>query len=345
MLTPAPLESARFGLRVFRAAPERVDTMRLFEQLQTNSADIAILRVPSGEASAVRRLATYGLAPIHADTLVSYECDLHTAQAIPAGDNGFTIDAAQASDRQAIDELVTTVFAEYPSHYTANPLLARQDVIAGYREWALSHLDGDNRIAWVARVGNRIAAIACSAFDTTQGECQGVLHGVHPDFARGGIYTALIRHTQRYFRRLGCYHLTIQTQVWNVPVQRVWVREGFVLAGVFETFHINALLNPVHGDAKRVELCLLDSANTDIPSAVLGATMHTAGYAESATPLSNLTATAAVLRSIAAGKCHSLLVRTYDFERSCGHRIVVGTLYDPHDNLCAIAQSAIGSPH
>lgn len=344
MLTLAPLESSRFGLRTFRATPEAVDTASLFGELCTKGADLAILRVRPEQAPAVRALDRFGLAPIHADTLVGYACNLEAIEPLPPAADGFTIESAGDGDRAAIGELVDTVFAEYPSHYTANPLLVRRDVVAGYREWALSHLSGGNRITWVARAGGRVAAIACSALDTGDGECQGVLHGVHPDFARGGIYTALIRHTQGYFRGLGCKRLTIQTQAWNIPVQRVWAREGFALAEVFETFHVNALLDPAHGVAGSAELRFADADGRDVAGSILRATLDAASGVEPAAHCApGHRASVAVFAPIHAGKSHSLQVRSYDFQRSCGQRIVVGLLRDADGRLCALARVATGA--
>lgn len=339
MLTPAPLETLRFGLRTFRGTIDVVDTRLLFGHLAAENVDLAILRVPPNQAPAVGALGNYGLTPIHADTLVSYICDLRDISPPPAGENGFVIDDACDDDADAISELVDIVFAEYPSHYTANPLLDLHDVVAGYREWALSHLRGDNRVAWVARVEGRVAAIACSTFDSASRECQGVLHGVHPDFARGGIYTALIRHTQSYFRKLGCERLTIQTQAWNMPVQRVWAREGFTLAEVFETFHVNALFNSTHDGVGGAEIIFRSTMPQDVASEVLGGLLRTAADEGMQMSYSNMATAVTVFEPLAAGMPYSLRVRSYCTRAGQGVALATGTLRDPGDRLCAVAQA------
>lgn len=330
MLTPAPLESARFGLRTFRATPEEVDTSRLFDALCAEHVDLAILRVRPGAAAAVRALSRRGLAPIHADTLVAYTCDLRGIDPPPAAPDGCTIETAQEHDRDAIGALVDTVFANYPGHYAANPLLAPADVVAGYREWALAHIKGEHRCTWIARADGRVAAIACSSFDPATGHCQGVLHGVHPDFARGGIYTALIRHTQAHFRKLGCTHLGIQTQAWNLPVQRVWVREGFVLADVFETFHVNALLDFSQHAVASAELQLAAGAGAE--DAIRRAMLDLAGERTDGNSVSEV----ALFGAIGAGGTCTLRVRRRDFH--AGH-IVTAALSAPNGRVCALARS------
>lgn len=344
MLSPAPLETARFDLRTFRATVDRTNTADLFAQIRASNADLLILRAAPGTSSAIRQLTEYGLAPIHADTLVTYACDLQKLGNAGFTEDRFEIDVAQDKDRNAIEDLITVVFAEYPNHYTANPLLAREDIVAGYREWALSHLHGNNRVAWVARAKGRVVALACSAFDAATGECQGVLHGVRPEFGRAGIYTALIRYTQHYFSQLGCKRLTIQTQSWNMPVQRVWVREGFMLVAVHETFHVNALLDTDHGVVGQIPLDFGNQTDVQSQCTVLGSTIEAAGMHRAGAFGFCRDAALTKLIPTAFEGHRSLLVRVYDFARSCGQRLAVGMLRDADGNPVAITRVTANAP-
>jgi hypothetical protein len=252
MLIPAPLETARFGLSVARASldDDEVDAAALARQLIKHRIDVAILRIPARPSPGIAALHAIGLAPIHADTLVTYSCDLvqHPPQALL--NPSLQIRPAEPVDAPGITALVETVFADYPNHYRANPLFPREDIVAGYGQWALSHIDAANRTCWLACVDGRIAGLACSAFDDRTGVCQGVLHAVSPDFARNRIYTDLIRFTQNTFRERGLKALTISTQVGNLRVQRVWVREGFTFESAMDTFHINALFGAIDAAAE-----------------------------------------------------------------------------------------------
>src|SRR5262245_62131156 len=241
MLTRADRESARFGLNVARASVDEVDAGALATELIRDRVDIAILRTPAGTARGVDALRALGFSPIHGDTLVTYSCDLAGYTPQPLSNPALDIRPAGRDDVPGITALVEAVFAEYPNHYRANPLLVREDVVAGYREWALSHMGADNRSCWIAAVGGRVAGLACSAFESQTGVCVGVLHGVSPDFARNRIYSDLIRYTQSHFRERGFSRLEIATQVGNLRVQRFWVREGFVFESAVDTYHINAL--------------------------------------------------------------------------------------------------------
>ena len=245
MLSRADLETARFGLNVARGTLRDVDAAALAQELIRNRIDVAILRIPSRPDSGIAALDALGFSPIHADTLVTYACDLGRYAPQPLFNPSLDIRPARSGDASEITALVQTVFAEYPNHYCANPLLARADIIAGYCQWALSHIDASDRTCWVAVVDGRIAGLACSAFDLRTGVCQGVLHGVLPEFARNRIYTDLIRFTQSYFRERGLATLEISTQVGNLRVQRVWVREGFTFENVVNTYHLNTLFGAI----------------------------------------------------------------------------------------------------
>lgn len=329
MLTAAPLESARFGLRTYRASPEQITTSALLVELIANDVDLAILRVPPAVAPQVHALATNGFATLHADTLVTHRCDLQQVPAVEVTPEGFSIDIANTGDREAIASLVRCVFADYPNHYTANPLLAHADILDGYCEWALAHLDHPRRITWVARVGGRVAALACSAFDPATRCCEGVLHGVLPEFALRGIYTALIRHTQQYFRAKGYHQLTIKTQARNLAVQRVWAHEGFVLEQVQATVHVNALLDPAHGKLHELSIRSTDAS----PPALCEMVRQTLDGKE------KMALRAALWAAPAPAAPCTLRLRSYLLPRGGTREITLATLHDATGRLCAIVRA------
>ena len=263
MLSRADLESARFGLNVARGTLDAVDAAALARELIRDRVDLAILRIPARPNSGIAALAALGFSPIHADTLVAYSCDLGRYTPQPPFNPSLDIRSATRDDTPGITALVQTVFAEYPNHYGANPLLARKDVVAGYGEWALSHIDASERTCWVARMDGRIVGLACSAFDPRTGVCQGVLHGVLPEFARNRIYTDLIRFTQRTFRERGLSTLEISTQVGNLRVQRFWVKEGFRFESAVDTYHVNALFGALAASPKPVGWRAPDEGTAD----------------------------------------------------------------------------------
>ncbi|TZF91188.1 bifunctional GNAT family N-acetyltransferase/hotdog fold thioesterase [Cognatilysobacter lacus] len=265
-LAHSPLESARFGLRVMRGRFDRVDEKAVLETLLADGADVAILRGPTPLAA--HGLQRYGMSVIHADTLVYYACDLNRLEHRALRNADVVIRPAHADDVAAVEALVIAAFDAYRSHYHANPLFAHADVLDGYVEWAMGYVrpPHEARATWVAVKAGEVIGFACCARDGTIGE--GVLYGIHPDHAGGGLYTDLIRHTQSAFAQEGCRSMRVSTQVWNYAVQKVWAREGFFLSEALDTWHVNALLSA--GDALSDHSVNFSQADVDAFASLTG---------------------------------------------------------------------------
>ncbi|WP_329741594.1 GNAT family N-acetyltransferase [Dyella sp. A6] len=254
MLSYAPLESNRFGLKTLRGTIEgALDCKALAGALIEHRADLAIIRLPARHSHEIHGLYPLGLHPIHADTLVTYHCDLAACASGPTREGRSQIRLAERSDVDGISELIRHAFDNYANHYHSNPVLSPESILAGYEEWALGHLSDPDKVVWIAVQDGRVAGISCSAYDQSRGTCDYVLAGVHPDFSGAGIYTELIRYNQRYFCERGFKTLRMSTQVSNLTSQHVMVRTGFVLAHAFDTYHINAMFlrDPERMDAVR----------------------------------------------------------------------------------------------
>jgi acyl dehydratase len=124
-------------------------------------------------------------------------------------------------------------------------LLDPEKILAGYVEWACGYLASAHpeRTTWVARRQGKLVAFACCSRDSNGEDCEGVLYGVDPAHAGGGLYGDLIRFTQAEFRARGFRRMSVSTQVWNFAVQKVWAREGFFLCNAWDTYHVNSMLS------------------------------------------------------------------------------------------------------
>lgn len=241
----APLDSERFGLRVYRATLDRVDDRALAADIIAKQVDIAIVRTPAGGDGSLQRLGRLGMHPIHADTLVYYQVALPEYAPKPVRNTDLVFSEAGGADAEELEALVAMSFEGYRSHYHANPLLDPERILAGYSEWASGYLGGahPDRITWIARRDGKLVAFACCSHDTEAKECEGVLFGVHPECSGGGIYGDLIRYSQARYREQHYGLMKVSTQVWNLAVQKVWNREGFALSRTHDTFHVNACLS------------------------------------------------------------------------------------------------------
>lgn len=242
LLSPSPLDSARFDLDVVRGKQLDPDSKAIAKAIFETDCDLAIIRVPSA-ANGIHGVSRWSLPLIHADTLVYYTCDLRRYSPAPLRNPDLTFRKAAPGDMVALRELISETFRHYRSHYHANPLLDPARILAGYQEWAEGHALTPDRNLWIAEREGRLAAFAaCSeSADGLTGE--GVLYGVSPLESGGGIYGDLIRHTQADFAARGFSTMLVSTQVNNFAVQKVWAREGFYLFEAWDTYHVNALLS------------------------------------------------------------------------------------------------------
>lgn len=241
LLVRSDVDSARFGLNVYRGTLVALDEWGLLEQLLTHSVDVAIVRIPWEEAGQLSRLDRVGLPYLVADSLVYYAADLqrHAAHTLRNPDLEFV--QCTVSETPRLEALVEAIFTSYKNHYAANPLFSAE-MLPGYKEWACSYATDDtgHKRAWVVRRGGRDVGFATCAFRGESSE--GILYGVIPEAAGGGVYGDIIRFTQQFSRQVGCSQMEVSTQTHNYAVQRVWAREGFVPVRSYVTLHINSLL-------------------------------------------------------------------------------------------------------
>jgi GNAT superfamily N-acetyltransferase len=238
----SPRDSARFGLRVFRGVVDIVDTDALADKIERERVDVAMLRVPPQMLGALNGFARHGLAPIVADTLVCYDTELPARRATPAMSSAVTLRPATDKDAELLAGMAREIFADYVSHYHANPLFERDKILDGYAEWASRHVGAeDGSVAWLVEYEGELAGFSCCRADRASGTAIGVLNGVLPEMRSRGIYRDMLRTTVDAFTEMGMKRFEISTQVHNIAVQRAWTAHGFVLRSASNTVHVNAL--------------------------------------------------------------------------------------------------------
>jgi len=243
-------ETARFGLRVFRASIDALDADDLVAVLDRERVDVAILRLPASSIGSLGGLEKYRLAPIVADTLVRYELDLSAVK--PSLDDGaVTLRPAAGADAELLESMTREIFTGYTSHYHANPLFAPAAILDGYAEWASSHLVGDDSArAWLIEADGDVVGFSCARIDRSTGLAIGTLNGVLPKARGRGVYRGMFRAMLHHFADIGMRRFAIATQIHNVAVQRVWKSEGLSLQGTSNTIHINAMRGQVASERR-----------------------------------------------------------------------------------------------
>lgn len=243
LLAESALDSARFGLRVLRGIVVDASARALARDIMVAGCDVAIVRVPAGQSDVPAGLAKWAFPVIHADTLVYYRCALDRYSPAAVRNRPLRFAPAEPDDMEALRQLVAVTFNGYRSHYHANPEFDAAAILAGYAEWAESHVVVPGHSLFTLRDESGVLAFAACKASADGGEAEGVLYGVSPDAAGGGLYSDLIRHTQAHFKSRGYATMKVSTQVGNFAVQKVWAREGFHMYEAFDTFHVNAMLS------------------------------------------------------------------------------------------------------
>lgn len=236
------VESERFGLPVVRVSLgadwHPVDAARpageVLEALDDLAWQVAIVRFASARRELVRDLAGRGFTLVPGDTLLYWRQSLDRHD---AADTSTDVRTVTSADLALVDRIVERSFDGYTNHYSANPLMAPGDVVAGYRAWARSTASGGG-LAFVIQDDAGFGGVATVDAGPKHWEIE--LAGMEPEAAGRGLYRRLLDGVASAARLAGVDGLLISTQAQNIRVQRVWARAGFVPVAAFDTVHLIA---------------------------------------------------------------------------------------------------------
>ena len=249
-------ESERFNMNILRVSMDSLNLKELNTAILDNNIDITILRIPSENLDQISKLEVLGFQYFQADTLVYYYVNFENYVPNELKNKDLSFPIATPNDKKEIANLVDLIFPGYTNHYNSNPFIEKENILEGYKEWVLDFIENENkRVFLVRKNGKNIGFATCSI---ENGEAEGVLYGVLPEAAGGGIYSDIIRFTQNYMKDLGLKVMKVSTQVQNYAVQKVWSREGFFMMKSFATLHINSLLNFSHFPEMNFDIFITD---------------------------------------------------------------------------------------
>jgi ribosomal protein S18 acetylase RimI-like enzyme len=235
----SPKESKRFGLKTWRVNMSVVDSDCINELIKEEKPDIIILRLPSEQTTESYKLLGENRQVLHCDTLVYYFCPLSSTVVLPFRNN-LKFNLVTRQTQYLVNELTEEIFKNYKSHYAANPLLKKEDVLQGYKEWTASFINEINsdKYSWYITKDEKIIGFAvCSILD--EANCEGVFSGVKAAYSGRGVYSDIVRFLQTFFKSKGMRTMKVSTQIQNYSVQKTWIREGFTLKQAYDTWHIN----------------------------------------------------------------------------------------------------------
>jgi acyl dehydratase/GNAT superfamily N-acetyltransferase len=259
----SPIESSRFLMNIHRASLSTFKASEIKNHIIENNVDVLILRLPSSSIATHSNLQNTGFDIIHADSLVYYKSNLEATE-VNLLKNKLNFVQIDHLNSKKLNEIIPIIFKNYQNHYFSNPFLNKEKIIEGYIEWAKKYSGIEKgKISWLIYSEDEIAGFATCSFNEQAKECEGVLYGVMPNFSGKGIYSDIIRFTQKYFKEQGYTKMLVSTQLQNIAVQKVWSREGFIIDHSYETYHINAFLNYSVHPAKSSSFIITDEIIED----------------------------------------------------------------------------------
>jgi hypothetical protein len=200
--------------------------------VERSAPDVVVARYPADRVSWPAAFGSADRLVFHADTIVYWELANPRPQDLP---QGLTGRVAQPGDVALVHELARSAFADYGSHYRANPLFERDDIALGYAEWASAQVGAPASSVLV--VSQHGEDVAFAALDLSLARSEITLSGVS-QWGRGrGAYRASMAIAETLSAEQRCEALVISTQVHNTVVQRVWAARGYLPIHTFETVH------------------------------------------------------------------------------------------------------------
>ena len=139
----------------------------------------------------------------------------------------------ECNDAERLASLVRDVFAHYPNHYAANPLLSDELSLDGYVEWALRTSE---RTGYLVLRDDDDVGFAVIDWSVEVPDVR--LAGVVPAHQGAGRYRDVVAGMMERAVDAGRSGLEISTQVGNIAPQRTWAGLGWRPTRAYDTTHL-----------------------------------------------------------------------------------------------------------
>ncbi len=239
MISNSQTDSDRFKINVHRGVFNTFKFNYIKEYILLNNPDLLILRFASETIEQHYLLKELNYNILFTDSLVYYAINLQNIELKKLKNELFFREVTDETS-VAFKSIIPTIFKDYKNHYFANPELPKEGIIDGYIEWASAYVNSidESKKSWLVYKNEIIIGFATCSINKIDNSCEGVLYGVLPDYAGGGVYTDIIKFTQNYFKEQNFEKMYVSTQIQNYAVQKVWQKEGFLIANAYYTYHL-----------------------------------------------------------------------------------------------------------
>ncbi|HEY1420476.1 MAG TPA: GNAT family N-acetyltransferase [Candidatus Dormibacteraeota bacterium] len=234
-IRPAPLESARFGVKTARADGMTAAALgAALDYCQAGGVQLLIARCPVEDLMATHAFGAAGFELM--DTLVYYERDLVGSPVTGGSPAQFAL--LQADDIDPVEAIARECFRNYGGHYHADSRLDRDACTEVYASWARSCCEQKDPAGFVLVVREAGRTVGFSAFrrnDESEGEL--LLGAVLPAARGAGLYRRLTTEGMARLQSSGATRFLTSTQLGNWSAQASWTAAGLRPFRAFHTFH------------------------------------------------------------------------------------------------------------
>lgn len=233
-LDHASMESARFGVEVWRARGSGEALNDLRRVAIDRRADLVIVRCDASDWAGVHAVERAGALLM--DTHLSLERAPGPVLEVAPGD--FFVRTARVADVGAVADLARSAFVNYGGHFHADPRLAPQATEV-YEDWAVRSVTDPATADVVLVCEDEYGAIAGFTTLRLDGDTAvGVLDAVAPRAQGRGVYRVLGRARLEEASRRGVRRIVVRTHLVNVGARRGLARLGFLPSAQEHTFHL-----------------------------------------------------------------------------------------------------------
>jgi GNAT superfamily N-acetyltransferase len=241
MIRLSQLDMERFGIVVAKATPESSDEIEAVDEACLDqNVEMLIARIKADRLDIAQSLEQRGA--FLTDVLVYYGRSIAAERErllnLPDDRNGVRIRPCRPEEATAVRDMARLSFKGYSGHYHSDPRLDRNSCDEVYVDWAYRSCI-DREVAHevlVAESDGNLIAFGTVRMNTPV-EAEGVLFGVNPAARGTGVYRSLIQQSMAWATRKGGTQVVYSTQISNLAVQKVWVREGCEPHHTYLTFH------------------------------------------------------------------------------------------------------------
>ncbi len=233
MINLSPVDTERFGIPSARGFAKELSALpQINEFCKREKIDLLILRCNTQDIDLAHALEKQNFFLM--DTLLYFRYFLSKKDDLQSKDNIFPISDGEESHIRKISQ---KAFANYRSHYHADPRLDPQKSDEGYLNWAMR--SARKEIAdevLVAKTDGKINGFLSLKKNSTS-EVEGPLFAVSPDVQGQGLGRSLMKSAFQWAYEQRAKEFIISTQVTNLASQNLWTSLGMKSYRSFYTFH------------------------------------------------------------------------------------------------------------